>query len=225
MAGRDRLRSIGLRRGRQLAETLGDAIREHRLSQGLTRRFLATALGISVSKLGRWERAEPPYPDIVELCVTLRLLGQDLTAKLFPAGGALRDDGHARLVGAFLRLVSPMVPRRIEDPMPRFGDLRAWDVSLTLGSARAGVTVETNLRDSQALLRREELKMRDSGMDRLILVLADTHANREAVARARVVLRDALPLDGRAILRALREGRDPGAGGILFLSAGRSVKP
>jgi hypothetical protein len=122
-----------------------------------------------------------------------------------------------RLVRRFLALLPPFVWRQLEAPIPAAGDLRAWDVLLRLESVLVGVAVETRLRDVQELLRREQQKLRDSGAQRLILVLLDTAANRRAVREAGPALRNELPLDGRAILRALREGRDPGAGGILFL--------
>ena len=88
---------------------------------------------------------------------------------------------------------------------------------LEFGATRVGVAIETRLRDWQALLRREHLKARDGQVDRILLVLLDSHANRRAVREAGEALRAELPLDGRALRRALREGRDPGAGGLLFL--------
>jgi hypothetical protein len=146
-----------------------------------------------------------------------RLLGHDLVAKLYPAGDALRDAAHLGVERRFLALVPPHVPRRIEAVIPGIGDPRAWDILLILGGVRVGVAVETRLRDVQALLRREQAKMRDSDVERLLLVLLNSSTNRRAVREAGPVLRVALPLDGRTILPALREGRDPGASGILFL--------
>jgi hypothetical protein len=71
--------------------------------------------------------------------------------------------------------------------------------------------------DAQALARRTTLKSRDSGIDRVILVLADTRANRRAVAAADPVLRPVFPLDSSMVLTALRNGRLPSLGGIVFL--------
>jgi len=61
-------------------------------------------------------------------------------------------------------------------------------------------------------------KQRDSGVSSMVLVVAATHANRRAVAEAGSVLRAAFPLGTRAILAALRSGRDPGGNGLVFLS-------
>ena len=51
----------------------------------------------------------------------------------------------------------------------------------------------------------------------VFLLVADTPANRIAIAEIRELLRPDLPLDSRSILSALAKGRCPGAGGILFL--------
>jgi hypothetical protein len=80
-----------------------------------------------------------------------------------------------------------------------------------------GVAAETHLRDEQELLRREQLKARDSGVGRILLVLADTAHNRRAVRESWPGLRSVLPLEGRAVLAALRRGRDPGRNGLLFV--------
>ena len=48
-------------------------------------------------------------------------------------------------------------------------------------------------------------------------VLAETRANRRAVALLREGLRELLPLDARSILRAVTRGQDPGGSGIVML--------
>lgn len=209
--------AIARRRATQATREFGDSLRELRIARGLSRKSLVAGLPISQSKLARWELGQPPYPDLYEAVMVARLLGQDLVSRLYPAGDALRDAAHLRVERRLLALVGEHVPRQLEAVIPGPGDLRAWDILLRLGSARVGVAVETRLRDVQALLRREQAKMRDSGVQRLLLVLLNSSTNRRAVREASPVLREALPLDGRTILPALREGRDPGAGGILFL--------
>lgn len=217
MGSRDQLIAIARGRAARITREFGEDLRELRLTRGLSRRALVEGLPISVSKLARWEDGRPPYPDLYEAVLVARLLGQDLGARLYPAGDALRDTSHLQVERRFLALVGAHVPRKLEAVIPGPGDLRAWDVLLVLGSVRAGVAVETRLRDVQALLRREHAKMRDSGVQRLLLVLLNSSTNRRAVREAGEVLRTALPLDGRTILPALRVGRDPGGNGILFV--------
>jgi hypothetical protein len=65
--------------------------------------------------------------------------------------------------------------------------------------------------------RRLALKLRDGGVDVLILVVADTAWNRRVVREHREALRGQLPLDSRDVLAALRVGRLPAANGLLFL--------
>ena len=75
----------------------------------------------------------------------------------------------------------------------------------------------TRLADWQAQSRSALLKHRDLGTDRLIVVLRDTRANREALRQAGAASQASFPLGTRAILRALGDGRDPGGNGIAFL--------
>lgn len=79
------------------------------------------------------------------------------------------------------------------------------------------IDAETRLRDMQALQRRLELKLRDSGSPRLILVVAATHHNRRVVREFRTALASTLPLDSRPVLAALREGALPRDNGLVLL--------
>ena len=67
----------------------------------------------------------------------------------------------------------------------------------------------------QELQRRVQLKKRDGGVDRLILVLADTEWCRRLIRLND--LADTFPIPGRAALRALAEGRDPGGDAIVLI--------
>jgi transcriptional regulator with XRE-family HTH domain len=216
MPSRERLASIADHRARRIIREFGEMAREQRMAQGLSRRALVSSLPFSESKLARWELGRSPYPDLYEAAMLMRMLGHDLTVQSYPAGSGLRDAPHAKLTARFVGLVPRSVPRRLEVPVAR-NDLRAWDVVLYIGPVRVGVAVETRLRDFQSLLRREQLKQRDSGVERLLFVLLDSRTNHRRVAEAGAALRQALPLDGRAIWPALRSGRDPGGNGIVFL--------
>jgi hypothetical protein len=106
---------------------------------------------------------------------------------------------------------------RTEVPVGDERDLRAWDLTAADRNAIAAAEFETRFTDAQALARGVTLKCRDSGIATVILVLSETANNREAVASARAYLRPLFPLDSAAILSALRIGRVPDAGGIVFL--------
>jgi hypothetical protein len=94
-------------------------------------------------------------------------------------------------------------------------DLRAWDAVLATQPLPTHVEAETQLHDSQAVQRRLELKKRDGEPGRLILLVADTRANR-AVLRSRP-FGDAFPISSQAALGALARGEDPGGDAIVVL--------
>lgn len=100
--------------------------------------------------------------------------------------------------------------------MPSPGDLRAWD-ELLRGPVTVGVEAETRPADLQAVGRSISGKRRDSGVDRVVLLIADTARNRRLVQDHIGMLRQSFPLDTRACLAALGAGRDPGADGLVIL--------
>ena len=104
-----------------------------------------------------------------------------------------------------------------EVPLPIPGDRRAWDGFLRIDSVSIGIEAEARIRDVQAVDRRCALKRRDGGVDIVILVVADTRANRRMLSLHREALGANFPLDTRQILDALRAGRAPTASGIVVL--------
>ena len=101
--------------------------------------------------------------------------------------------------------------------MPQAGDLRSGDCRITLGECAILVEAFTRFSDYQAQTASAARKKRDLAADRLILLLAATHANRRAMAEAAAVASGSFPLGTKPVLSALREGCDPGADGIVFL--------
>jgi hypothetical protein len=101
-------------------------------------------------------------------------------------------------------------------PIP--GDKRAWDRVLRGAGVVIGVEGETRPTDMQELARRLSLKKRDGGVDHLILVLSDTEWCRRLVRLND--LGEAFPIPGRAALKALGEGRDPGGDAIVLIRLG-----
>ena len=101
--------------------------------------------------------------------------------------------------------------------MPIEGDLRAWDAALFGASVKIGVDAETRLRDVQAVDRRVMLKLRDSGFDRAVLLVAATGSNRNALRDGGNALANNYPIPMRAALRALAAGEDPGGNCLILI--------
>ena len=101
--------------------------------------------------------------------------------------------------------------------MPIPGDLRGLDARIGLQATSIGVEAETRLGDIQAIERKALLKARDADLDCMILLVAETRANREVLHLHREALRATFPLDTRQVLRALTRGQLPRANGIVVL--------
>jgi transcriptional regulator with XRE-family HTH domain len=218
--------SRGARRGRRLLADLGDEIRAARTAAGLSLATVAMTVGISPTELSRVERGLAPWLDVLVASRLCAVVGLDLSVRAFPGGNPLRDAGHLRLVNAFRPRIGPGLRVRTEVPVGDGLDRRAWDQTVSDRMDTAAIEFETRMTDAQAFARRVALKSRDSGIQCVVLVLADTRANRNAVAGAREVLRPLFPLDSAEILATLGAGRVPKAGGIAFIrvrAAGRQL--
>jgi transcriptional regulator with XRE-family HTH domain len=206
----ERHRDRGTRRARRALAELGRELREARLALGLRQLDVAAAAGVSRAWVSRIERGQAPEIGYRCLCVLFAVVGMDLTSRVFPGGEPLRDSAHVQLLGRFRALLPEGTPWRTEVPLPRPGDQRAWDAQARLWDVLAGIEAETRASDAQRLERRVALKARDGGVDRLILVLADTKANRRFVREHGDALRPSFPLQGPGAKAALRSARDPG---------------
>jgi hypothetical protein len=140
----------------------------------------------------------------------------DLRINCYPAAGHLRDQAHVDLIRRFLARLPQRVGRRLEAPIGP-NDQRAWDVLLTVNGLRIGVIAETRIRDLQALLRRENQKGLDGGVDQLLLLVANTKHNRAALAEAGSLLTAAVPLGTRAMLTRLSRGEVPAGNGVVII--------
>jgi hypothetical protein len=200
---------------RQLLACL-DEVHDARLRRGLSLDALTSALGWSRAKASRIAHGDPSTTviDLFRLCVAV---GLDPSLRVFPDQPPLRDAGQIRLLTRFQARLHPSWVWATEVPLPGRGDRRAWDGFLRRGSTRIGVEAEARLRDAQATARRLALKQRDGQVDLVILLLAETRANSAALAAGREYLRPSLPLDTRAVLRALGMGRCPVASGVVVL--------
>jgi hypothetical protein len=82
---------------------------------------------------------------------------------------------------------------------------------------RYGIEAETHPTDAQALARRLALKVRDGGVDGVLLVVGGTRHTRAFLAAAHDLLLPSFPVPGRRALELLRAGVDPGGSAIIVL--------
>lgn len=218
MATTERRVDRGTRRGQRLVQELGRELREARIAAGLSQVALSQAAGLSHPTVSRIERGQARGVSIVQLARLLTLVGLDLSARAYPSGDALRDAAHEQLLTRFLGHVVPPLTWRREVPLPGQGDPRAWDALIAGNSELTAVEAETRLTDAQALQRRLQIKLRDGGVSRLILVVSDTRSNRAALHDAGSGLATTFPLAGRAVLDQLAAGRHPPASGYVVLA-------
>jgi transcriptional regulator with XRE-family HTH domain len=216
MPSAERARDRGRRNARQLLASLSAELREARISSGLSQVALARMSGTSQSRISRFERGRRPTVDVDEVARLAAGLGLRLSLKSYPEGSPVRDAGQLRLIARIKPRVGAGFRSRNEALIGGLGDYRAWDVQLD-GPGSIGVDAETQLRDVQAILRRSEAKWRDSGVDRIVLLVARTRHNRVVLREHREALRGTFPADTREILSAVREGRLPERNGIVVL--------
>ena len=217
MTARTRALGEASRQWDRTARELGDQLRTGRLVLGLTLRELGTAIGVSSSEVSRRELGKSRRLTGEKLARHAAGVGLRLSVKLWPVGGGVRDAAQARYIAAFVARVGRGWKVTLEAPIQLPGDLRAVDLLLVAGDVRVAVEVITRLADLQAQVRAAQLKARDIGATRLILVVAATHSNRIILASARGALVSAFDLDTRRVLGDLASGRDPGRDAIVVL--------
>jgi transcriptional regulator with XRE-family HTH domain len=214
-------------RARRIAETdrlrAGDELRRARLAAGLSLRSVSGASGISPSHISRIERGRLLCVSAEQVAVVAAVVGLDARLRLYPGGDPLRDIGQVRLLGRLQAILPPGVRLVTERPLPIAGDQRAWDGSIIGldGFERfppvLDVEAETRLTDLQAQTRRIALKARDAGAPCVLVVIADTIANRDVLRVAGTSLLADFPIPSRRALAALRRGIHPGGSSLIFL--------
>lgn len=145
------------------------------------------------------------------------VVGLDLRVQAFPGGQPVRDAGQLRVLGRLREVVHPSLRWSTEVPFPRPGDQRAWDAMISGSNWRCGVEVETGPTDGQAVTRRLRIKLRDGGVDGVLLVLPRTRRVRAFIAAAGELLAAELPVAGTLALERLAAGKDPGGSAIVLI--------
>ena len=216
MAGREGPRGRGRQDAATIRSRLGRELRDARRSAGLSQVLVARAAGMSQSRISRHERDAGRAASLEALAIHCAVLGLRLSVGAYPHGSPVRDAAHLALLGRLRGLVGQRFSWRAEAPISGRDDLRAWDVLLS-GAVSIGVDAETHLYDLQALQRRTELKWRDSGVKRTLLLVRDTRHNRRVLREHADALASTFPLGSAAVLADLVAGRDPGGNGIVIL--------
>lgn len=187
------------------------------MTAGLSLREVAVAAGVSHNKVWRIEHAKTLDVSVLDLTRVGAAVGLDMSLRFYPGGDPVRDAAHVQLLHRLRSRIHPDLRWRTEVPLPITGDRRAWDATIAGVGFVLGVEAETRVRDAQAVARRVNLKQRDGELDHVILLVADTRANRLALQAARPELVDAFPITPRIALAALAEGRSPGGNAVIVL--------
>ena len=195
---------------------LGAELRRARRMAGVSQDTLGAAAGLSGSEVGRVERGESPWLTTVHAARLLSSVGLDLWVRAYSGGLPVRDAGHLQLLARFEARLPASVHCHREWPIPGSRDRRALDLFLAGLPLRTGVEAETVLDDLQALQRDVNLKRRDAGLDRMILLVRDSRRNRD-ILRSTDALQRSFPMSTRATMAALGRGQDPGADAIVVL--------
>lgn len=207
----------GRERGRAIVDLVEREFRDGRLDRGLTQDAVGGALGLDRSWISRVERGLVDDLSIGQASELLSAVGLELSARVYPAGGPLRDAAHIGLLGRLRAVLHSSLAWRTEVPLPIPGDLRAWDALIRGRDWRCGVEAETRPRDLQALERRLALKQRDGEVDYVLLLLRGTRHNRMLVRAYADALHEQFPAPGPQTLERLTQGLAPSANSIVLL--------
>jgi hypothetical protein len=172
---------------------------------------------MSHPQVSRIESGRAPWLRVDQAGRLAAVVGLELAVRLYPRGEPIRDAAHLRLLERLRARIGPMWRWRTEVPLPLPGDRRAWDAVVSRAGIVIAIEAETKLTDIQALERRLALKRRDGGIDRVVLLVARTARNQEAIRAAGAGLIAAFPIRARTVLRALEEGDDIGGCAVVVL--------
>lgn len=206
----------GARRGRMLLARTADGLLAARHASGLSLREVGRRVGVGHDRIARAERGDPEALTIDLAARIAPVVGLELNVSLHPDGEPVRDKAHLALLERLRSRLGPDVRWRTEVPMPIPGDRRSADAVIEATGFEAIVEAETHLADIQVLERGIAGKQRDLGVDRVILLVADTRHNRAVIQRV-PELRRRFPIATRACLAGLAHGRDPGGDALVVL--------
>ena len=217
MPVRTRVLDQARHRARLTRIEMGGAVRSARVAAGLPLREVGDAVGRSAAWVSRVERGAVSGVSVDELIVLAAAVGLKLWITTFAAERAIRDGPQLALLRRFRERVGEGWSWSYEVVVPIARDQRAADAMIRRGSVTIIIEAFTRFADAQAQLRAVLLKARDMEVSRIIIVVAATRTNRLALNAAADMVVSAFPQPTKAVLRALAEGRDPGANGIVII--------
>jgi len=200
-----------------LLQRLGRELRLARLAAGLTQAAVAARIGRSKAQISRIERAAAPHLTVLTVSRHAAAVGLRMWFRLYPGGRRLLDAPQLALLARLRDRLRGIWDWKLEVPVAIEGDLRAADALLTRGSITIAIEAITRLSDVQAQVRAAQLKRRDIGATRLLLLLAGSTANRAAMREAMPLIRESFRTGTRQLLRELAMGRDPGRDCLIVL--------
>jgi len=217
MVTRDRRADQGRRDARRRLVSVGDELREARLSAGMSQQSVGRLVGLSHTAISRIELAANPSVPYQTLAAVGAVLGLDVSIRAFPNGEPIRDAAQVGLLARLRARIAPTLVWRTEVPIRVPDDRRAWDAEIRGPDWRVVIDAESRLRDIQALSRRIALKARDDQAEVVVMLAADTRHNRHVLRLAAADLAGMFPVRGPALLSALAVGARPRGSGIVVL--------
>jgi len=198
----------------------GQEIKVARLAHALTLRDLSRRSGVAVSTVERIEAGDPGV-QLNTLVAVADAIGLDTVLKLYPsAGPRLRDSEQLHIAEALAKIANPRWEPAFEVQAGDHGE--AADLVLYGPEEILHVEIDRRRVDHQAQYRRDAAKRRylelgEARPVRLVLVVVDAPANREAMRPHLEIIRRQFPAGSREVLRALRSGRPLGRDGLLWV--------
>jgi transcriptional regulator with XRE-family HTH domain len=223
MPAKERAVDRGTRVARRDLGAIGSDLRNARIGAGLTLEEVGRSVGLSAWQVGRIERARHESVTAIQLAKVGAVVGLDVRIRAYPGPDPIRDAAQTALLSRFRARLHPDLTFRTEVPLPIENDLRAWD-GVVFGLRSTGdrnqiqpTEAETRIHDVQGQFRRIELKARVAGSEHVMVIIADTAANRAAIQLASTTLADRFPISARRALAALGRGDHPGGSALIFL--------
>jgi transcriptional regulator with XRE-family HTH domain len=218
MSTRDRRIDRAIALADEISKVVRKEFRLARTASGLSRADVGKAVGLSPSQVDRFERGHLQHIRIDQMCRLSLAVGLVPSVRFYPDADPVRDIAQIRLLERVHQRLATTIRWRTEVALAGVTDARAWDAVGDGHGCVDAFEAETRLADLQSTERRVLRKFRDDPtVQHVVLVVAETRANRRVLAIAGDALKGNFPLDTRAALANLGAGRCPGANAIVVV--------